>query len=206
MSQETSQTGKIEREYVIPLREKCRIVPRYKKANRAIKTIKEFLARHMKIRDRDLGKIKIDRYLNEFVWLRGIRKPPAKVKVKAILEKDSKGNEVVRAELAEMPEKLKFKKAREERKEQKALEAVSEKKPETTAEAEQKAEEKQEKQAEKEAAESKESEEEKKEKIASVIEAGEKAAKSEHKLEKHKSDTALTKKQPKHQFRKALAK
>src|SRR3989344_5060271 len=105
------QTEKIEREYIIPLRKEWMKVPRYKKAKKAVKAIREFLARHMKIRDRDLKKIKIDRYLNEEIWFRGIKNPPAKIKVKAIKE-----GEIVRAELSEMPEKLKFKKLREERK------------------------------------------------------------------------------------------
>ncbi len=105
-----TKTGKIEREYVIPLREKCRVVPRYKKTNKAIKTIKEFLAKHMKVEDRDLKKVRIDRYLNEAVWERGIKKPLHKVKVKAIKE-----DGIVRVELLEMPAHLKFKKAREEK-------------------------------------------------------------------------------------------
>ena len=50
----------LEREYVIPLREKCRSVPRYKKTNKAVKTIKEFLVRHMKNRERDLRKNRLD--------------------------------------------------------------------------------------------------------------------------------------------------
>jgi len=107
-----------EREYTIPLRRKCAKTPRYKKANKAIKSIKEFLVRHMKIRDRDLRKIKLDKYLNEQIWSRGIKKPPAKIKVRAI--KDGK---IVRVELAELPSKLKFKKAREEKRERKAAEA-----------------------------------------------------------------------------------
>ncbi|MEK6817555.1 MAG: 50S ribosomal protein L31e, partial [Nanoarchaeota archaeon] len=41
----------IEREYTIPLREKVRSVPRYKKTNKAVRTIKEFLAKHMKVYD-----------------------------------------------------------------------------------------------------------------------------------------------------------
>ena len=105
------KTEKVEREYVIPLREKVRVVPRYKKTNKAVKTVKEFLARHMKVRDRDLNKIKIDKYLNEVLWFRGIRKPPHKIKVKAVKEGD-----IIRAELADMPDALKFKKAREEKK------------------------------------------------------------------------------------------
>src|SRR3990167_10671469 len=102
MAEKKIETKKTEREYVIPLREKCRPVARYKKTNKAVKTIKEFLVRHMKIYDRDLKKIKIDRHLNEFLWFRGIRKPPYKVKVKAIKE-----GEIVRVELFEIPDKLK---------------------------------------------------------------------------------------------------
>src|SRR3989344_5992210 len=103
--------NKIEREYVIPLRHKWKIVQRYKRANKAVRTVKEFLVRHMKIRDKDLRKIKIDRYLNEELWFRGIRKPPAKIKVKAVRD-----GEIVKVELAELPEKLKFKKLKEEKK------------------------------------------------------------------------------------------
>ena len=118
-----TKTEKLEREYVIPLRSKYQHVPRYKKTPKAIKTIKEFLARHMKIRDRDLNKIKLDKFLNEFVWLRGIKKPPMKIKVKAIKEGD-----IVRAELVDFPDKLKFKKLKEEKISQKAREAVDKKK------------------------------------------------------------------------------
>jgi len=114
---------KIEREYVIPLREQTRKVPRYKKTNKAVKTIKEFLARHMKVRDRDLDKIKLDKYLNEAMWHRGIRNPPHKIKVKAVKEGD-----IVHAELAEMPVSLKFKKMREEKTNKSAREAVEKKK------------------------------------------------------------------------------
>lgn len=114
---------KTEREYVIPLRNKVMRVPRYKKAKKAVKTIKEFLVRHMKIYDRDLSKIRIDKYLNEQIWSRGIKKPPAYVKVKAI-----KKGDIVRVELSEMPTNLKFKKARLEKIEQKAKEMAEGKK------------------------------------------------------------------------------
>src|SRR3989339_763149 len=53
------ETPELERIYIIPLREKCRSVPRYKKTNKAVKTIKEFIARHMRVQNRDLEKIKI---------------------------------------------------------------------------------------------------------------------------------------------------
>src|SRR3989338_1558877 len=106
-----TKTDKIEREYVIHLRKEWMKVPRYKRVNKSVKAVKEFIARHMKVYDRDLKKIKIDRYLNEELWFRGIKKPPHKIKVKAVRE-----GEIVKVELAEMPEKLKFKKLKEEKK------------------------------------------------------------------------------------------
>jgi len=110
-----TKTEKVEREYIIPLRARGKAVPRYKKTPKAIKTIKEFLARHMKIKDRDLSKIKIDKYLNEQMWARGIKRPPHKIKVKAIKE-----GEIVKVELVDYSTKLKFKKLREEKLKEKA--------------------------------------------------------------------------------------
>jgi large subunit ribosomal protein L31e len=118
-----AKSHKLEREYVIPLRMKWKRVPRYKKTNRAVKAIKEFLVQHMKIRDRDLDKIKVDKFLNEFMWSRGIRNPPAKIKVKAIKEGDE-----VRVELFELPQDLKFKKARFDARNKKAVEIAEKKK------------------------------------------------------------------------------
>jgi len=102
---------KLEREYTIPLRDKCRPVPRYKKTNKAVKTVKEFLVKHMKIRDRDLKKIKLDIYLNEALWFRGIKNPPHKIKVKAVKE-----GEIVRVYAVDLPTKINFKKIREDKK------------------------------------------------------------------------------------------
>jgi len=112
-----------EKEFVIPLREKCRSVARYKKTNKAVKTVKEFIVRHMKIRDRDLRKVKLDSYLNEALWGRGIKNPPHKIKVKAHMDA---GNAIV--ELADMPKKLKDKKARQEKMLKAAEEAGKKKK------------------------------------------------------------------------------
>lgn len=115
--------NKIEREYIIPLREKGRVVPIYKKTPKAIRTIKEFLVKHMKIRDRDLKKIKIDSYLNDAMWSRGIKNPPHKIKVKAIKEGD-----IVRVELVDFSDKIKFKKLRKEKVEEKGKEIAEGKK------------------------------------------------------------------------------
>jgi large subunit ribosomal protein L31e len=74
----------IEREYIVPLRKEWLKVPRYRRAKKAVKALKEFMARHMKIYDRDLRKIKLDTYLNNELWFRGIKKPAHKIKIKAI--------------------------------------------------------------------------------------------------------------------------
>jgi len=120
---ETKKSEKIERIYVIPLREKIRPVPRYKKTPKAVKTIKEFLVRHMKIRDGDLNKIKLDMYLNEQLWMRGIKKTLHKVKVKVV-----KDGEFVRVYSADLPEKINFKKIRLEKGEAKAKAEAEKKK------------------------------------------------------------------------------
>lgn len=97
----------LEREYVIPLRKGSMKVPRYKRAKKAIKTLKEFLAKHMRVEDRDLRKVKVNIDLNNEVWFRGIKKPLHKIKVKAV-----KREGIVYAELADVPEVVKFKQAR----------------------------------------------------------------------------------------------
>lgn len=184
---------KIEKEYVIPLREKVRVVPRYKKSNKAIKTIKEFLVRHMKIRDRDLKKIKIDKYLNEAVWFRGIKKPPIKIKVKAIKEGD-----IVKVELAGMPQKLAFKKLREEKREAKGEEVSKKKK--SAKEALEKAKAEQEVKQEK----TEEEKKEESEKAKAGAEATKQLEKAQAKQIKHQVGGKT--KEPKRQIRKALEK
>ena len=123
MAKTETKSEKIEREYIIPLRVKWKHVPRYKKTNRAVKAVKEFLVRHMTIRDRDLNKVRIDKLLNEYLWQRSIQNPPSKIKVKAVKE-----NGIVRVEMAELPENLKFKKIRLENRDKKAVEVVDKKK------------------------------------------------------------------------------
>jgi large subunit ribosomal protein L31e len=101
----------LEREYVVPLRRGFLKVPQYRRAKKAIRVLREFIAKHMKVEDRDLRKVKVDRFLNEELWFRGIKKPAGKIKVKAV--KDSEG--IVRVELADVPEIVKFRMAREEK-------------------------------------------------------------------------------------------
>lgn len=71
-----------EKIYTIPLI-KAKSVPRTKRAKRAIKEIKEFLSRHMKVET-----VKVDKSVNELVWSRGIKKIPSKVRIKAVKMED----------------------------------------------------------------------------------------------------------------------
>jgi ribosomal protein L31E len=180
---EKENNNRIEREYTIPLRKRCNVVPRYKKTNKAVKTVKEFLVRHMKIRDRDLNKIKIDKYLNEFLWMRGIKYPPSKVKVKAIKE-----NDIVKVELLELPDKIKYKKLREERILEEGKEKAKKKKEEKIKQEEKK-------ETTEEESDKKELEEEQKEKEVAVIEQQEKIEKQESKKLKHETKAESPKEQ-----------
>ena len=122
----------LEREYIVPLRKGWLKVPKYKRGKKAVKTLKEFMIKHMKIYDNDLNLIKLDVDLNNEIRFRGIRKPPAKIRVKAVKFDD----EIVRVELIDVPEKLKFKRAREGKKKEskkavKKEEKVEEKKDES---------------------------------------------------------------------------
>jgi len=181
---EKENNSHIEREYIIPLRKRCNIVPRYKKTNKAVKTVKEFLVRHMKIRDKDLNKIKIDKYLNEFLWMRGIKYPPSKVKVKAVKE-----NDIVKVELLELPEKIKYKKIREEKIVQEGREKAKKKKEEKIKQEEVS------KETTSEKIEKKESIEEQKEKEVAVVEQQEKIEKQESKKLKHETKAESPKEQ-----------
>ncbi|MFZ1127424.1 50S ribosomal protein L31e [Methanoregula sp.] len=76
--------------YIIPLRD-ARRMPRWKRANGAIKDIRKYLAKHMKTED-----VKLDKTINEKVWSRGSEKPPSKIRVRAMKMEDGQ----VQAELA----------------------------------------------------------------------------------------------------------
>ena len=156
------ETKVVENQYVIPLRREWMKVSRYKRTARSVKAIKEFIAKHMKIPDRDVSKVRLDIYLNNELWFRGCKKPFAKVKVRA-----KKDGDLVRVELVDVPEKVQFARARHDKLHKKAVEKKA---PKT----EEKKEEK--------------SEEEKKvesEKVKSVEKAHEKIAEKAAKAQKH---------------------
>jgi len=117
----------LERDYNVPLRKEFLKVPRWRRTEKAVKALKEFIAKHMKSEDVRLG-----RYANKLLWQNGIKNPPHHIKVNAI--KDNEG--VVRVELAELPpsakREIEKQKAAEKGKEEK------EKKEEKTAKEEEK--------------------------------------------------------------------
>ncbi len=89
MAEKESKTV-LERTYTVPLRAAFRNAPSYRKANRAVKELRAFLARHMKSEDVRLGQ-----HVNDFLWRHGIANPPPRVTVRAVKDEE----DVVRAEL-----------------------------------------------------------------------------------------------------------
>ncbi len=113
----------LERVYIIPLRRETLKVPPFKKANKAVKAVREFISKHMKSDNVALGK-----YLNLKIWNHGAKNPPHKVKVNAV--KDDKGKVFV--ELVDAPKEKpkveeKKKEVKKEEKETKAEEKPEEK-------------------------------------------------------------------------------
>jgi len=107
-----------ERLYTIPLI-KAKSVPRTKRAPRAIKEIRAFLVRHMKVEN-----VKIDSSINELIWGRGREKIPSKVRVKAVKTEDIVWAYTPEAEVR-IPEK-KEKKKKKEKAEEKPEEVIEE--------------------------------------------------------------------------------
>jgi len=113
----------LEREYIVPLRKEWLKVPEYKRASKAIKALKEFIARHMKLYDSDLRKVKIDQILNNEIRFRGMKKPPAKIKVNAKKLDDN----TIQVELVNIPTHIKFAQLRKQKKSQEIKKKVEEK-------------------------------------------------------------------------------
>ena len=73
-----------ERVYTIPLGV-VKNVPIYRRSNRAMTEVRNYLARHMKT---PKEMVKIDPGLNEVIWARGDMKPPLSVRVRAVKFED----------------------------------------------------------------------------------------------------------------------
>ena len=82
-----------EKIYTIPLRKYFLRAPKYKRTERAINAIREFLMRHTKAE-----QVKIGKYLNLEMWKHGRKNPPSKIKIK-VLKQDN----IAKVELIDMP-------------------------------------------------------------------------------------------------------
>ena len=121
----------LERTYNVPLRKEFAKTARWKKSKKAVKGLKEFLAKHMKVENRDTKLVKIGKHANNLIWKHGIRNPPHHIKV--IAKKDDKG--IVHAEIEGAPvekpkEDKKGKKAEKKEASDKAEKKTEEKKQE----------------------------------------------------------------------------
>ncbi len=76
-------------EKLIPINfKKVWITPRKKRSPKAMRVLREIVKRHMKVED-----VKISNEVNETVWAKGIEKPPRKMTIRAV--KDKEGNVIV---------------------------------------------------------------------------------------------------------------
>lgn len=82
-----------EKIYTIPLG-RAWISPRKKRAPKAIRLIRSFIQRHMKIKteveetEEEAERLVISNEVNEKIWSRGIEKPPRKIRVRAAKDKE----------------------------------------------------------------------------------------------------------------------
>ncbi len=115
----------LERVYNVPLRREFLKVSHWRKTEKAVTALRQFIAKHMKSDDVVLG-----RYANQYLWKDGLKNPPHHIKVTA--SKDEKGRVVV--ELTELSARAKrelekdkqLKKRGEEAKKEEKKEAVKE--------------------------------------------------------------------------------
>ncbi len=80
----------LERTYNVPLRKEYQKAPRWKRTEKAVVGLRQFLGKHMKSEN-----VLLSTPLNNLLWKHGIKNPPHHVKVTAIKDKEG----VVHAEL-----------------------------------------------------------------------------------------------------------
>jgi large subunit ribosomal protein L31e len=73
-----------ERIFTVPL-SRCKNLPRTKRARIAMDTIKTYIGSHMKVPKTDVW---VDASVNNRIWSRGMKKPPSRIRVKAIKFED----------------------------------------------------------------------------------------------------------------------
>ena len=76
-----------EKFYTVNLRDLW-TAPKDKRAPKAVRTLREFVKRHMKV-----DNVKVSNEINQEIWARSIQKPPRKLKIRAV--KDKEGQVIV---------------------------------------------------------------------------------------------------------------
>ncbi len=71
--------------YTIPLRHVWVVTPRGKRAPRAVRDVRDFVARHMKAEE-----VAMSNEVNAALWARSINKPPRRITVRAVKDKEGK--------------------------------------------------------------------------------------------------------------------
>jgi len=71
----------LERVYSLKLKHKMKRYPRWLRSKKAMKYLRKFLSKHMKV---DTENIKFDPKLNEKIWERGAQNPPSRIKIRAV--------------------------------------------------------------------------------------------------------------------------
>jgi large subunit ribosomal protein L31e len=74
-----------EKIYTIPLRHVWTVTPRGRRAPRAVRDVRDFVSRHMKAEE-----VSISNEINSAIWSRSINKPPRKITVRAVKDKEGK--------------------------------------------------------------------------------------------------------------------
>jgi len=73
-----------ERMYNLPFR-RVWATPRGKRTPRAIRMVREYVGRHMKVEN-----VVISNEVNEQIWKRGMSKPPRNLRIRAVKDKEGK--------------------------------------------------------------------------------------------------------------------
>tara|TARA_Y100000310_G_scaffold333802_1_gene412114 strand:- start:259 stop:726 length:468 start_codon:yes stop_codon:yes gene_type:complete len=71
------------RVYVVPLRKRFVLVPRWRRSKQAMKILKAFILKHTKA-----DRVIVSGWINEEIWKHGGKNPPGKLKVKVILKEE----------------------------------------------------------------------------------------------------------------------
>ena len=128
-----------EKIFIINLRREFSKKPNYKRAKKAVTAVKEFISKHLKVKN-----VKLGNNLNMFIWEKGKRNPPPKVKVKAFVKegiayvelpefnyempKAKEEKETTKEDTKKLEEEVKKEKERELQKEMQHEEQIKQKK------------------------------------------------------------------------------